>query len=435
MELIYYEILREESWCKELSQKRNISESQLDNLKAKLSYEKLLVSYQNLVKKQNIFFKYSLYILMNISEDLKLEYKIINKGIVSILFKLLERNSQDLLLVIVIYLKKLSIFNENKTQMKELNILKSLTPLLFLDNELLIFNTLKLIYNLMIDREVRIHFIRCGALSKLISFFTKGCYTSAIVSIFYLISCEAKYVSIFANYPQLIGLLLEKSLQNVEYKTVLYNLLANLAANYHLAQAMLDSSDYSEILKVTFLDSNLPLLRLCRNISSHSDPLLKLSLVNYQEILVETMLSSLETKSAHLVECAAILTNLASVNIEWIKLYEKYSIDDFLFKVFDLHRVDKKSGELSLRYTLLLVAASAHQAEVTLFLVQRNIVNRLIDLLNGKLIGNTKCQLLQFRQFAANQENDEIVLNIIYCFFVFVKVGVELRDQIFHQTS
>lgn len=37
--------------------------------------------------------------------------------------------------------------------------------------------------------------------------------------------------------------------------------------------------------------------------------------------------------------------------------------------------------------------------------------------------------------FTANQENDEIVLNIIYCFYVFVKVGVELREQIFQQTS
>ena len=321
---------------------------------------------------------------MNISEDLKLEYKIINKGIISLLLKLLERNSQELLLVIVIYLKKLSVFIENKSQMKELNVIKSLTPLLFLDNELLIFNTLKLIYNLMIDREVRVYLIRCGVLSKLVSLFTKGYYNSVIVSIFYLISCEAKYVAVFVNYPQIVGVLLEKALQDVEYKTVLYSLLSNLATNYHLVQAMLDNSDYSEITKATFLENNLPLLRLCRNVSCHNDNLCKLSLANYLDNLIETMINSLD-KSAHLVECAAILINLAPIQMDWLKLYQKYSIANFLFKVFDQYRSDKKPGEFALRYSLLFVAATSHQAEITLLLVQQNIVNRLIDLLNGKI--------------------------------------------------
>lgn len=341
---------------------------------------------------------------MNISEDLKLEYKIINKGIISILYKLLERNSQELLLVIVIYLKKLSVFIENKAAMKDLNLMKSLSPLLFLDNELLIFNTLKLMYNLSIDREMRIYFIRCGIFSKLVSFFTKGAYTSVIVSLFYLVSCEAKYVTIFANHPQLVGLLMEKALMNnLEYRTVLYNLLANLAANYHLAQAMLDCSDsYNELLKLTFTlqqpadaGNCLALLRFCRNISCHSDALFKLSLIGHQERILTMMMSSdLRQKSDQLVECAGILTNLSlcqpasavqtAVGIDWVNLYRKHAVDGFLRKIFNQQWADKKAGELALRYVLLLVAASAHQSEVTTFLYEQNIIDRLIDLLNGK---------------------------------------------------
>lgn len=383
MELIYFEILREESWCNELIQKKNISEKQFENLKAKFSYEKLLVSYQNLVKKQNIFFKYSLYILMNISEDLKLEYKIINKGIISYLIKLLDRNSQDLLLVIVIYLKKLSVFIENKTQMKEMNIMKYLTPLLFLDNELLIFNTLKLIYNLLIDQEIRVYFIRSGVLSKLVSFLTKGNYISVIVSILYLISCESKHINIFVNYGQLVDLLMEKALQNVEYKTVLFSLLANLANNYTLAQLIVNSSDYSELIKTAFIDNDVHLLRLTRNISCHNDNLFKLSLVNYQDNLVEIMLTNLN-QSHNLSHCAAILTNLSSIQMDWLKLYRKYSIDDFLLRVFELNRSDKKSVELALANVLLFIAATSHQQQVTTYLVGKHMVDRLIDLLNGR---------------------------------------------------
>src|SRR5699024_746650 len=140
------------------------------------------------------------------------------------LIKLLERNSQELLLIIVIYLKKLSVFVENKTQMKELAIHKSLNSLLYLDNEVLIYKTLKLIYNLMIDQEIRVYFIRSGIFSKLVSFFLKGTFMSVIVSIFYLISCEHKYISIFKGHPQLVEMLLEKMLQDVAFKSVLYSL-------------------------------------------------------------------------------------------------------------------------------------------------------------------------------------------------------------------
>ncbi|KAI2808701.1 Kinesin-associated protein 3, partial [Blomia tropicalis] len=417
LELIYFEVLREESWGKELNQKKNIAEKQLENLKAKLSYEKLLVSYQSLVKKQNILFKYALYILMNISEDLKLEFKIINKEIISLLVKLLERNNQDLLLIIVIYLKKLSVFIENKNQMKELSVLKYLTALLFVDNELLIFNTLKLMYNLMIDREIRISFIRNSSLSKLISFFGKGSYMPVIVSIFYLISCEAKYVVIFANYPQLIGQLLEKALQNVDYRTVLYDLLANMAHNPQLAQIMYESEDFNEIVKITFLDNNINLLRLCRNISCHDNNSLKLTLVNFQENLIETMINS-QNNTPQLIECAATLTNLSRVQSDWLDLYQKYPIYNFLIQVFDSNSKLKKSNTSNvLWYVLLFVAATCHQAELSVYLIKNNFVDRMIELLNE------------------NQENDEIVLNIIYCCYVLVKMAVDLRPQIIEKSK
>ena len=57
------------------------------------------------------------YLLLNLAEDAKLEMKMKNKKIVPMLVRLLERDNVDLLILIVSFLKKLSIFVENKTEM------------------------------------------------------------------------------------------------------------------------------------------------------------------------------------------------------------------------------------------------------------------------------------------------------------------------------
>lgn len=57
------------------------------------------------------------YLLLNLAEDAKVEMKMKNKGIVSMLVQLLERDNVDLLILVVSFLKKLSIFMENKAEM------------------------------------------------------------------------------------------------------------------------------------------------------------------------------------------------------------------------------------------------------------------------------------------------------------------------------
>ena len=59
----------------------------------------------------------ALYLLLNLSEDTRTELKMRNKNIVQLLVKTLERDSQDLLVLVVSFLKKLSIFLENKNDM------------------------------------------------------------------------------------------------------------------------------------------------------------------------------------------------------------------------------------------------------------------------------------------------------------------------------
>lgn len=63
------------------------------------------------------FCKVSLYLLLNLAEDTRTELKMRNKNIVGLLVKVLERDDEELLVLVVSFLKKLSIFLENKNDM------------------------------------------------------------------------------------------------------------------------------------------------------------------------------------------------------------------------------------------------------------------------------------------------------------------------------
>ena len=58
------------------------------------------------------------YLLLNLSEDIKTELKMVNRGLVEMLSRCLERkDNSDLVILGLTFLKKLSVFVENKNQM------------------------------------------------------------------------------------------------------------------------------------------------------------------------------------------------------------------------------------------------------------------------------------------------------------------------------
>ena len=119
---------------------------------AKKEYEKAKKKYQSLLKKQdtllrgldmNIFalspsFCVStvcLYLLCNLAEDTRVEMKMHGKGLVKHLLALLEKDNTELLILVISFLKKMSIFRENKDQMAEGNIVKKLVRMVPNKNE------------------------------------------------------------------------------------------------------------------------------------------------------------------------------------------------------------------------------------------------------------------------------------------------------------
>ena len=79
--------------------------------------EKIIKELQRLIFKQEQLLRVAFYLLLNLAEDIKVEMKMINKKIVSLLIQTLNRDNPELLILVVSFLKKLSVFIENKNQM------------------------------------------------------------------------------------------------------------------------------------------------------------------------------------------------------------------------------------------------------------------------------------------------------------------------------
>jgi len=64
---------------------------------------------------------------------------------------MMERNNPDLLYIVLNFLKKLSIFGDNKSEMRDLKIVDKLNRFVPCGHQLLLQIALRLIYNLTFD--------------------------------------------------------------------------------------------------------------------------------------------------------------------------------------------------------------------------------------------------------------------------------------------
>ena len=70
-------------------------------------YERTKRKFSKLMEKQEQLLRVAFYLLLNISEDVKIEVKIRNKNVIPLLVRTLERCNVELLILAVSFLKKL----------------------------------------------------------------------------------------------------------------------------------------------------------------------------------------------------------------------------------------------------------------------------------------------------------------------------------------
>ncbi|XP_075793101.1 kinesin-associated protein 3 isoform X5 [Pelodiscus sinensis] len=174
MNIIDHELKRHELWQEELTKKKKAVDEDPENQTLKKDYEKTYKKYQGLVVKQEQLLRVALYLLLNLAEDTRTELKMRNKNIVHMLVKALDRENFELLILVVSFLKKLSIFMENKNDMVEMDIVEKLVKMVPCEHEDLLNITLRLLLNLSFDTGLRNKMVQVGLLPKLTALLGNG---------------------------------------------------------------------------------------------------------------------------------------------------------------------------------------------------------------------------------------------------------------------
>ncbi|CEG40929.1 kinesin-associated protein 3-like [Plasmopara halstedii] len=188
----------------------NVDTNSTNDILAKIDREKKRNNRR--MRKQDQLLNVCFSVLLNLAEDIHTEHKMVKRKVVLFLTKLLDRVAPDLVILTITFLKKLSIFEENKDAMVELMVVE------------------KLLY------------VKCFVDDRCKSMFT---YTDAIPIVMQLV----------INFPQ-----------NVVAKE-LAALAVNLSHNARNAELMCQNRGLEALATRVFRTRDLLLMKVIRNIS------------------------------------------------------------------------------------------------------------------------------------------------------------------------
>ena len=174
MDIADYEISRHAQASEEFNRRRRRhqqqqqQQGQAGSNQESEEFDKAEAKFRMFLSKQEQTLRVSFYLLLNLSEDPRVEEKMTRKRIVSLLASVLGRENEELLILAVSFLKKLSCYSENKEEMKALGVVEKLAPLLSSPNADLTNAVVRLVLNLSFDSDLRQRMVKAGMLQRFV---------------------------------------------------------------------------------------------------------------------------------------------------------------------------------------------------------------------------------------------------------------------------
>ncbi|CAH0700675.1 unnamed protein product [Spodoptera exigua] len=316
-----------------------------DEFLSKSDEEQMKRKLKTLSKRQEQLLRVAFYMLLNIADNVKVEEKMHKKDIVGLLIGAMERHSNiDLLILIVSFLQKLSIFVENKTSMASRGIVEKLAPLLESSNADLVNVTLKLLFNLTFDTKLRNKMIKLGLLPKFIQFTSDDKHINLAMKILYHLSMDDR-VKLMFTQSDCVKLLTDMLLLNVNGESgassggagttdVLLALCINLAWCERAANQMAAEGRLRDLLARAFRHRNAMLMKLVRNLSHHTQN--KGLFVEFVGDIAGAVTNS-DASEDFTIECLGTLNNILNTNnnIDIYAVVERYNLIPCIMKILD----------------------------------------------------------------------------------------------------
>ncbi|XP_014676372.1 PREDICTED: kinesin-associated protein 3-like [Priapulus caudatus] len=325
--------------------------------------------------------------------------KMVNKNVVGMLVKSLERDGVELLLLAVTFLKKLSMFRREQEPylQADLNVVEKVSKLVPCENPDLLNATLRLLLNLSFDSELRGKMIKVGLLPKLVSLIHSK-HRVIVLSILYHISMDDRCKSLFTYtdcIPIVMKLVMDCEEEHAEIE--LLALCANLAANRRNAQLMCEAGGGLRLLmRRAFRFKDCLLMKVVRSVAQHDGPTRNL-FVEYVSDLANAVVRC--DSEDFIIEVLGCLANLVIADLDYELLLREYELVPWLRERLRPGAVD---DDLIME-CVLLVSTCCSDDQCATMLANEGFVTALVDLLHAK------------------QEDDEFVCQLMHCCYRLVR--------------
>ncbi|XP_065657799.1 kinesin-associated protein 3 isoform X2 [Hydra vulgaris] len=189
---------------------------------------------------------------------------------------------------------------------------------------------------------------------------------------------------------RMMKMILEAQKDQIEPELVA--LAINLAANKRNAQLICDGNGLRLLLRRAMKFKDTLLMKMIRNISQH-DGATKKEFINYISDLAN-MIKNVNNE-AFVVECVGILGNLNMPEMQYSMMLKEYDLLNYILSKLSPGNAE---DDLVLEVIILTGTIASDEGCATM-LATSGIIHRLIELLRAK------------------QEDDEVVLQIVYVFY------------------
>lgn len=254
----------------------------LANMTAKNLEKDKLTSYLNA---QNILFKHTISLLFNLAENPSAMRKMVNKDIISPLYKLLGRQSVELLVIILRFLRRISNVSANWGDVPFDEIVKSLIDNIFTPkrqpNPAVLHEAVELLFTFSFHPECLPEFEKQELLPSLTRFSNMTEIRSPLIKFFY--NCSKEDSDSLFRDPRIMDALISATTTNCEERLIALTILMKLSMDKECAETISKSSVFTTanirnmFVQATTKQSqeNKILLKLIRNIADTQPQLIE----------------------------------------------------------------------------------------------------------------------------------------------------------------
>uniref|UniRef100_K3X421 Kinesin-associated protein 3 n=1 Tax=Globisporangium ultimum (strain ATCC 200006 / CBS 805.95 / DAOM BR144) TaxID=431595 RepID=K3X421_GLOUD len=350
-----------------------------------------------------------LLVLLNLAEDIHTERKMVKRKITFFLAKMMDRVTPELVILTISFLKKLSIFEENKDTMVELVVVEKLIRYARCNHDKTIQMSLKLLFNLSFDPALREILVKNSLIPKLVELLKKPPFRALSLRILYHLSMDDRCKSMF-TYTEAIPIVMQLVInfpQNMVAKE-LAALAVNLSHNGRNAELMCQNRGLEALVTRVLRTRDPLLMKVIRNVSLWSynlqEDLASEKMYKYRGMWAPFIVSFIELclntdNHDFSIEVLGTLANMTPGDLPakapWDRLVTDHSLIPFLNKLL----VPGFSQDDMILEVVLFVSALALEPKCAPLLSASRLIRTFHSL------------------FQEKQHDNELTLQLLYAFY------------------